>query len=490
MSIVLHPRAAPGDRLRVWLGVFQRQRRPRLTWELDGAPFAPRALRPIASVRTNDMLPANKQPHEVARAFTGVYEFSGLTPDTPYAVTVHIGNTSQTLLTQTLPTAVPQGFDRWFNVLLVSCFHQAEDRAGRAGQLVSQLRAAAKPHLTFLMGDQVYLDLPTLQNFPDNTAWLAQKFENDYTANWWGPPGYGHILAAAPSVSIPDDHEYWNNFPNAATVAQNTWTSEGRTRWRRAAEAMYRGFQLPYPNDLGDAFILDVPPLSFFLADLRHGRSEGTTHLMTEASHQQLEQWVERLIDERWSGVFVSGQSLFARPVGKVVGSVGDYQLSDYEDFPRMVRSLMHLTDAGLPLICLTGDVHWGRVTEAIDIRSGRTAIHEIISSPASLVTVVGLDQVHRLRNTLGELIGRSKPWPRHPRPKSPPVHFAQEILANRIICLRPPVEHQHFGNQVAMLGFRQMGNRLDMRVMYYEISLSGQIVEPKILGPFALRTT
>ena len=490
MSIVLHPRAAPGDILRVWVGVFQQRRLPTLTWELNGIQVVPRVLRGIASARPDSMLPAHKQPHEVARAFTGVYEFPGLEPDTPYVVTVHVGDDTQTLLSQTLPTAVPRGFDGSFNVLLVSCFHQAEDRAGRAGQLVSQLRAGVQPHLTLLMGDQVYLDLPTLQDFPDNIAWLAQKFENDYMTNWWGPPGYGHILAAAPSVSIPDDHEYWNNFPNAATVAQNTWTAGGRDRWRRAAEAMYKSFQLPYPRNLGEAFILDIPPLSFFLADLRHGRSEGTVQLMTAAAHRQLDNWVTNLIDREWFGLFVSGQSLFAEPESELAGTLGDYQLSNYADFPQMVRSLMRLTEAGLPLICLTGDVHWGRHTAAIDSRSGRTAIHEVISSPASLVTVVGLDQVNRLRHTLGELIGRSKPWPRHPRPKSPSDFFAQTVMGSRFYCPQPPSEHQQFGNQVAMLSFRQVGGGLDMRVMYYEISLDGQIIEPKILGPFALRAT
>lgn len=488
MSIVLHPRAAPGDRLRVWVGVFQERRLPELTWELNGTGVVPRALRPIASARPADLLPANKQPHEVERAFTGVYEFAGLEPDTPYVVTVHVDGRSETLATQTLPVTLPRGFDRWFNVLLVSCFHQAEDRAGRVGQLVSQLRAGAKPDLTLLMGDQVYLDLPTLQNFPDNAAWLARKFEDDYIANWWGPPGYGHVLAAAPSVSIPDDHEYWNNFPNAATVAQNTWTAGGRDRWRRAAEAMYEGFQLPYPTGLGEAFILDIPPLSFFLADLRHGRSEGTARLMTNEGHEQLEEWVGRLIDRGWFGVFVSGQSLFAEAKGKLAGSLGDFQLSDYDDFPRMVLALMRLTNVGRPFVCLTGDVHWGRVTEVADSRSGRTAIHEVIASPSSLVTVVGLDQVHRLRQTLGGLLGRSQPWPRHPRPQSPPDFFAREVIANRLECRPPPLEYQQFGNHVALLGFRQMGGGVDMRVMYYEIPLDGQFVPPRVLGPFALR--
>ncbi|HEX6386007.1 MAG TPA: hypothetical protein VF177_15160, partial [Anaerolineae bacterium] len=411
MPTVLHSRAAPGDRLRVWLGVFQQTQVPNLAWELDGAPAAPRALRPIASVRTDEMLPANRSPDEVPRAFTGVYEFDGLQPDTLHTVTVHANGDSQTLPARTLPAALPQGFDGWFNVLLVSCFHQAEDRAGRAGRLVSQLRAGARPDLIFLLGDQVYLDLPKLIDFPDNLAWMAQKFEADYSANWREPPGYAHILAAAPSASIPDDHEYWNNFPNSSIAVQNTWTAGGRERWRQAAQAMYRGFQLPYPLDPGDPFILDVPPLSFFLADMRHGRTPGTERLMAPEAIQRLDEWVTRLIDQRWFGVFISGQSLFTEPVRDLLGRIGDYQLPNYGDFPQIVNSLVRLVDGGRPLICVTGDIHWGRVTEAVDSLSGRVALREVISSPTSLVTFVGLDQLHRVRASLGELFGRSDPW-------------------------------------------------------------------------------
>lgn len=122
-----------------------------------------------------------------------------------------------------LPAAVPAGLGASFNVLLVSCFHQQEDRGGLAGNLVAQLPVNFRPHLLLLLGDQVYLDLPTLTNFRDRVDWLAQKFEEDYTANWRGLAGYAQILEAAPSAAIPDDHEYWNNAPHTSPIIQNTY---------------------------------------------------------------------------------------------------------------------------------------------------------------------------------------------------------------------------------------------------------------------------
>jgi hypothetical protein len=161
------------------------------------------ALRPIASVRPEAMLPPGVAPAELPRVFTGVYEFSGLMPDTLYTMAVQADNQNATLETRTLPSAVPTDLDRWCNVLLVSCFQQAENRQGLAGIIVSQLQSVIRPHLTLCMGDQVYLDLPTLQDFPDNIAWLAAKFEKDYTLNWRGPLGYTEILLAAPSNPWP-----------------------------------------------------------------------------------------------------------------------------------------------------------------------------------------------------------------------------------------------------------------------------------------------
>jgi hypothetical protein len=212
---------------------------------------------------------------------------------------------------------------------------------------VSQLTGIWQPHLSVLMGDQVYLDLPTLQDFPDDLVWLAAKFEADYVRNWQGPPGYGQVLAAAPSVSIPDDHEYWNNFPHVSPTVGNSWSPDGRARWCQAAEAMYAGFQLPAPAALGDAVILDVPPLSFCLADSRSGQQPDLTSSVSGAVLQQVNEWAAHVIAQRYVGVFVTGQSLFAAPTTALGGAVVDHELPDYGDFGRIISPLVRLIDAG-----------------------------------------------------------------------------------------------------------------------------------------------
>ena len=202
MDIVLHPQACPSDRIRVWVGAFQATSAPVLTWLLDGAPAEPDALREIASVRGEDLLPAGVPAEQIARAFTGVYEFTGFLPDSLHTVAVEAGDAGAAVEVRTLPAAVPTELDRTFNVLLVSCFHAAEDRGGLAGRIVAHLKASSKPHLTLLAGDQVYLDLPTLSDFPDDEVELAEKFERDYINNWRGPAGYAQVLVAAPSDAM------------------------------------------------------------------------------------------------------------------------------------------------------------------------------------------------------------------------------------------------------------------------------------------------
>ena len=489
MDLVLYPRVAPPDRLRVWLGVFAATAAPELHWliqpvPLNGAPVIPVALRAVSSVRPEAMFPPGVTSGELPRAFTGVYEFSGLLPDTLYTITVRTGNQSVTLETRTLPRTVPTAFDRWLNVLLVSCFHHSEDRQALAGIIVSQLQSVTKPHLTVLAGDQVYLDLPTLKNFPDKVAWLAEKFEKDYTLNWRGPLGYTEVLRAAPSLSIPDDHEYWNNFPHPSPFIGNSLTPDGRNRWREAAQAMYAGFQLPYPAQLGEPVRVEIAPLSFFVADTRSTKDQDRRFTMSDDAHQQMEQWVSDTIANRQFGVFIAGQSLFTKAIGKIAGAAGDYELPNYDDYGRILLCLQRLADAGRPALCLTGDVHWGRVVSATDIRTGRTAYTEVIASPASLVTTIGQDQIRGVGAFFGGLFGSGNPWPRHSDPDEPPAFLASEVLQGRFPCA---TQHRQKGNHVALLSFRQHGSGIEVRIKYWPITRNARVAQPSEIGPITL---
>ena len=490
MNVVLHPRAAPGDRVQVWVGVFGGTDPPVLHWWLDGRNEEPAALRPIQIARPAETVRAGEP-----RAFTGVYEFQGpdITPATSHRVEVHVNDTdgvvqSTQVRVRTLPGQVPSGFSKWFNVLLVSCFHLAKDRAGRAGNVVAEIakRERFRPDLTLLLGDQVYLDLPTFGILGGGLRKLAKKFEKDYRLNWTGSSGYARILGAAPTVSIPDDHEYWNNYPHAATVIRQTWTDGGRNNWERAARRMYEAFQLPQPGALGDAVEFDVPPLSFFLMDTRSSRDRDRKFTLSPASLERFRRWVTRVVDSGLFAVIASGQPLLDKAAGKLKGAVADYTLPDYKDYGPIARELARLADGGKQFLLLTGDVHWGRVTKGKDRNlNGRGAgFYEVISSPTSLVATIGKDQVQTIFGGIKSFFGHPDPFPRHGKPKKPPAFLARETLGRRFQC---EMLHPQKGNHVAVLSFRQTGFGLELLVTYWPISRDFQIEEPVRVGPLKL---
>src|SRR5207245_8192330 len=86
MDLVLYPRAAPQDCLRVWLGVFAATAAPALDWRLNGAPVVPTSLRQVARVRPDAMLPPGMASAEVPRAFTRVHACGGWAPGTLYTI--------------------------------------------------------------------------------------------------------------------------------------------------------------------------------------------------------------------------------------------------------------------------------------------------------------------------------------------------------------------------------------------------------------------
>ncbi len=474
MKISLVPRAAPSNCVRIWVGILAPQA-PVLVWHLDGERIAAgriHSLRPLASaipVNLLDALPADN--------FTGVFEISGLHPGTSYTVSISARTAGATasaeLRTRTLPCSVPSLLDGTFNVLLASCFYEAEDKTGQAGIFAGQLNSAARPDLTLLLGDQVYLDLPTLADFPNNAAALARRFEGDYRANWQGEAGYSQLLRVAPTASVPDDHEYWNNFPHASPFIQNSWTQSGRDSWTAAAAALFKAFQFSYepdayyhggPAELGDASVIEVEPLSFFLADGRSKRDPARATVLTARARKQLEHWVSDTIQNRRIGLFITGQSLLDSAAEGIRGKVADYLMPNYGDFHHIINALGRLAEAGLPVILITGDVHWGRVAASRDTRTGRESIFEIISSPTSLVSTVGKDQVISLRDAI---TGKTDVWPRHSRPRPAPEFLWFGDFGTRFVCTRV---HEQRGNHFVLLSFARSGTGVRLRATYYPI--------------------
>lgn len=460
-QVVLHPRWAPSGLVRVWVGVRGPTQVPQLRWTLNGLPAQPQKIRSIDSPRTAPPL-TGANP----RVFTGVYEFSGVPGDTACKVGVVVSAATRTasheISIRPFPSELP-GAEGWFHILLVSCYHAATSPGSIIAQVMRDIAKICRPSLSLLMGDQVYLDLPTIKDFPEDANDLAAQFEHDYVRNWFEEDGYRDVLAAAPSVSMPDDHEYWNNFPHTSPFIQNTWGPQGRADWQLAARALFDAFQAPDPATVGDGVIIDIPPVSIFISDTRTWRQADASATMSPQGLTNLKKWLTRLNADGHTGIFISGQSMLDPAAGVIGGTVGDKSLSNYGDFPEIMESLSQLKK---PFILITGDVHWGRVVQVRDLwHDNRVCAYEIITSPASLVETVGSDQWKSVKGWLGGLIGPTNPWPRH----SPPHEIAQwqGLPASRF---ETTVRHGQTGNQVAVLGLRRFGDGVQARIGYFSL--------------------
>jgi hypothetical protein len=486
MALALVPHAADAaDRLHIWVGLADVSPAPPLRFRVNGAPVVPTTLRPLTPVLTGRLAEAADTP-----AFTGFFELRNLPPGLPVTLEVTAGTESVERRVATVPARVPDGFQERFNVLLLSCFHQLEDKTGTAGAVLSRLKVS--PHLTVFGGDQVYLDLPTAADFKDDLGWLGNKFQNDYLTNWFGDrrsgdprtirPGYPQVLALAPGVFMPDDHEYWNNYPFKASVIQNSWTEDGRARWKQAAEAVYRAFQENPAAGFGAPRVIDVEPLSILLLDTRSQRAPASRteagDLLGAPGRKALADWVDRLVgharDARpWFGMLVSGQSLFSPAAGPAMGAIADYEYPDYPaDYAYMVEQVERLTKAGLPVILATGDVHWGRTLRADDPAAPGAAVFEVVSSPTSLVSSILVDQAKGLFGAITGLFGRRDPWPRHGDPASPPERFGRlGQYAPSVVPRTTGKPAAMRGNQAFMLRFARAGGGLDVDVTCYPLS-------------------
>lgn len=467
MEIVLYPRAAPGNEIRVWIGIFGVTGVEPLTWSVDGVPVVPKALRPLTSVRRKEYFQSEDVASKTPRVFAGVYSFPSKGPGANHQVKVRMGQLeSKVISVVSLPNALPKTSGDWFNVLLVSCYHQRTDK-GMLHTVISNLQQAFRPHLTIMGGDQVYLDLPTLSNFPSGAPQLGEIFEASYVRNWMEGGGYSKVLSLAPTLSMPDDHEYWNNYPHPSPIIQNAWTQKGRDQWEDAARAMYDGFQVAHPAKIGEPVILDVDPLSFFIADTRSLKDPDKKHTMSPEAFAKLEQWVTDTLAARRYGIFASGQSLFENAAGAIKGGIGDFTLPNYKDYGKIMKCLRRFSDAGQPLLCLTGDVHWGRVTEARDVRTGRVGFYEVISSPTSLVETVGSDTIKKMGDALASVVVEKDPWPLHSYADSPPDYLAKEFLGNDFRCKSI---FNHRGNHACLLSFSNVAG-VQVKIRYLPIT-------------------
>ncbi|WP_224368590.1 metallophosphatase [Hyalangium versicolor] len=477
-NVVLHACAAGAGRLRVWLGVRERTTAPALNWTLDGLPAQPATLRPIQSVRSGPFLGGDSP-----RIFAGLYEFPvDANARRAFRVGVSVEGAPPVLTSlRALPGAVPTALDQGFHLMLASCFYWEEDKGGLAGASMDSFLRGFTPDLLLLTGDQVYLDLPPIQNLPDARPALARKFEVDYSRNWFEDSAYAKVIHAAPFACVPDDHDYWNNFPMPAVQSQNTWTGPGRAAWGDVARMLYGHFQHVDSTPVGTPVQFDVDPLSFFLLDARSFRDANFQRTMTDEARSALTAWVDRCIQQRKLGVFATGQSLPMPKAGGLNRRFGDSTMSNYADYPFLMGELDRLMRQGGDVLLITGDMHWSRIAQFVpkDMMATGMQMIEVICSPTSLVTTPVVDQMSDMKAAMS---GKKERWPRHS--DATLIGGTLEMAGTRSSFFAYTLFRQR-GNNVCLLSFRRTGDSLEMTPRFFPLDPG---TPPVVAKPIVLR--
>lgn len=487
LALVPHVPDKQGSVL-VWLGVRSGQAPNVVRWKLDGAAVVPsvaRALAPIAGLVA---------PGRLA-IYTGMFEIDAPHRPHPRVLEVEVDGQVIRRPIRTLPPSIPSEGDETFNILLSSCFHRAEDKRGRAGQVLRDARP--RPHLSVFSGDQVYLDLPTFKDFPKDQTALLRRFADDYAANWFGADaneevpasGFATMLSLAPNLFLPDDHEFWNNYPEPTPPVENSWSQGGRAAWEGAAKALYAAFQQSPVHGGGEPRVVDIAPLSILLLDTRSSRSAGQRSadgdLLGHDGRTALRRWIDRLLNSRSGpdplfGMLVTGQPLLRDAAGRVSGALADFEMADYPaDYAFLVGEVERAAAGGLSLLLATGDVHWGRVVEA-RLDPGHARIIELISSPTSLVTYSGIDSFKRGWSRLKSVFGSRDLSPRHAQAEDPPAVLRGQtgrfVLSTSRLNAPGNPEAKIRGNQAMLIQLRRSGSNMLVRVRFLAIGDGDQV--------------
>ena len=473
MMLSAYPQANSSGQIQIWVGMFGVAAQPQQpTFTINEQPSVPQPGGPPQAIRDGS-----------AQNYRAVYSLQP-TGAGPYRISVQAGGEKCDFMTDVLPSELPVNLDGSFNILLCSCYYQPRDDRGLLGDIVSQIKI--QPHLTVMAGDQIYGDLPLRGLKPPRSAQeiradLGAKYLHNWASSTLGTPGLASLLTRAPVVCVPDDHEFWNNYPFRQAQIPDTLSEDSFKAWENAANELYQDYQVSEASAKGGARF-DVGPLKMLFIDLRTGRDNVFDKLMGAGALAIFQTWVQDLLTEdRAIGVLCSGQSLFMDKPNLLAKHIEDAEMPNYEQFGMIQQQLGLLADKGVPVLYLTGDVHWGRIARGQDLPSRGTLLYEVISSPSTLIDSPTDAFTVWKHNTFN----KDRPWPRHsdaadvPRQFGPNGRFLIEALAPSIT-----------GDQVAMVSFARAGTGAEFSVTYYGISRDKALSKSRPHGPYPLRPT
>ena len=272
----------------------------------------------------------------------------------------------------TLPDAIPGPDETPFTIALASCYYAHRD-AGAAAAAYRALHSHGapgyQPDITFLTGDQVYLDIG-LDSIAFGECAIYRHISEEYATNW---KGMGSIMRCGATWMLPDDHEFWNDFPfyDCESIPALLPLKIDRVRLARTAASMLgvQHIQRSRPVE-----ILHIgTDLQICLADFRTQRS--ASGFTDEASLRQIIDWAEQLT---CPGILVSSQPLISAPESL------ERNLTTYAvQYQRLIRAL---GSSGHDILSMTGDVHFGRICW-VPFAHGKGRLIEMTASPLSNLT-------------------------------------------------------------------------------------------------------
>lgn len=507
MQIIAYPRAVDPGMFRIWVGMFDCSVSPQTPhFSIRGNPIAPLgANQSMFRIRDGYFGVGGE-----ALNYQGIFDFDAFRGAGRYDVQIDLpeANVPCKISAWALPDDLPVYMQGSFNILIFSCYYRPhDDVASSPNTIVGQIQL--RPDLTLFAGDQIYGDLPWEWPLPETEPEFSQALSHRYYQNWvppLAPPGgerlgslgLQKVMSRAPSVFIPDDHEFWNNYPFAQAQLGLTGSDDGQKIWTAAAKALFHDYQVGGNPETATSGLnsLNVGPLRIMCVDMRSNRDHDFRNLIEAASLHTLNQWATDLIREQQAGkmivaVLASGQPLFVKTALPLERSLGDAYLGNYEQFQAIEEIVTKLSDNGIPVVYVTGDVHWGRICKAEDTVRGAD-LYEVIVSPAKLCEGLLPEEIQHGIDWFKSVFGRDKGWPKHSKPKEPISQFGPARRYRPCVTSWPESDQEKvavMGDQVAIASFFRLGSGVGMQVSYYGITSDPELSKSRQTQIYQLMT-
>lgn len=328
----------------------------------------------------------------------------------------------------TLPV---EGSNR-FQLVFGSCFDVFGSHAAVLDQAYDILSGAATADMSYnvWLGDQVYVDAPWAKA---TRATDARRTIYDRYLRSWGiraDSGLARVMRESSNWYLPDDHEFWNGYPDPSwlTLFWHTFKRFARQVWRTRPTSD----SLPHPASQGEWGSTAGEAYCVFASDLEFDEFDES---VSPSGVQRIEigDVVVVVVDTRWRRTirkafagagFMLDEDLdglvsllgsetrtvclaLSRPI---VGYLPRRSVSPgatdggpelyARQYTRLWKALARRAAVGRPTLTVAGDVHRHAVRSALG-----DGLIEVVSSPMSLLEALDeRSSVSRVRNVLGRV--------------------------------------------------------------------------------------